>query len=153
MCLHGWTIAGQRICTCTVVPQIIPGDNGSEDLAETVIRRDADAEPPRMGSRRVSARCSRFMSVVNNGFRHMHWHRVMNCVSPPKTRRRPIHGGSNPASMRDTVFGGDTQSMPLTFVGQRCMYRTYGSRVTLVRLPWRNCRGCGIFAGIKNIKG
>ncbi len=24
-----------------------------------------------------------------------------------------IHGGSNPASMRDTVFGGDTQSMPL----------------------------------------
>ena len=46
--------------------------------------------------------------------------RGMNCVSPPKTRREPIHGGSNPASMRDTVFGGDTQSMPLIFVGQQC---------------------------------
>ena len=88
-------------------------------LAETVIRRDADAEPPRMGSRRVSARCLRFMSVVNNGFRHIHWHRDMDCVSPPKTRRRPIRGGSNPASMRDTVFGGDTQSMLLIFVGQQ----------------------------------
>ncbi|MFV9616929.1 MAG: hypothetical protein ACNYZG_13305, partial [Gammaproteobacteria bacterium] len=27
-------------------------------------------EPPRMGSRRVSARCLLFMLVVNNGFRH-----------------------------------------------------------------------------------
>ena len=43
----------------------------------------------------------------------------MDCVSRPKTRRRPIHGGSNPASMRDTVFGVDTQSMPLIFVGQQ----------------------------------
>ncbi len=59
-------------------------------LAETVSRRDADAEPPRMGSRRVSARCFRFMSVVNNGFRRIRWHRDMNCVSPPKTRRRPM---------------------------------------------------------------
>ena len=31
-------------------------------LAETVSRKDADAEPPWMGSRRVSARCYRFMS-------------------------------------------------------------------------------------------
>jgi len=67
-------------------------------LAETVSRRDAGAEPPRMGSRRVSARYFRFMSVVNNRFRGIHWHRDMNSVSPPKTRRRPIHGGSNPAS-------------------------------------------------------
>jgi hypothetical protein len=41
----------------------------------------------------------------------------MNRVSPPKTRREPIHGGSNPASMRDTVFGGDTQSMSLDIIG------------------------------------
>ena len=88
-------------------------------LSETVSRRDADAEPPWMGSRRVSAWCLWFMSAVNNGFRRIHWHRDMNCVSPPKTRRRPIHGGSNPASMRDTVFGGDTQSMPLICVGQQ----------------------------------
>ena len=67
-------------------------------LAETVNRRDADVEPPWMGLRRVSAKCFRFMSVVNNGFRHIQWHRNMNCVSPPKTRRRPIHGCSNPAS-------------------------------------------------------
>ncbi|NOQ69263.1 MAG: hypothetical protein GQ573_04035 [Gammaproteobacteria bacterium] len=40
----------------------------------------------------------------------------MNRVSPPKTRRELIHGGSNPASMRDTVFGGDTQSMSLTIL-------------------------------------
>ena len=86
-------------------------------LAETVSRRDADAEPPRMGSRRVSARCLWFMSVVNNGFGYIHWHRDMNCESPPKTRREPIHGGSNPASMRDTVFGSDSQSMPLILCG------------------------------------
>ena len=67
-------------------------------LTETVIRRDADTEPPRMGSRRVSARCFRFMPIVNNDFKRLHWHRDMNCVLPPKTRRRPIHGGSNPAS-------------------------------------------------------
>ena len=133
--------------------QRYPGDMNRKHLAETVSRRDADAEPPRMGSRHVSARCFRFISAVNYGFRRRHWHRDMNCVSPPKTRRRPIHGGSNPASMRDTFFGGDTQSMPLTFVGQQCMYRTYGSRITLMRLSWRNCRRCGIFAGIKNIKG
>ena len=119
----------------TTVPQIIPGDMDRKQLAETVSRRagilllqnlhfhrpwwsDADAEPPRMGSRRVSLICFRFMSVVNNGFSHIHWHRGMDCVSPPKTRRRPFHGGSNPASMRDTVLGGDTQSMPLIFVGQ-----------------------------------
>ena len=105
-------------------------------LAEAISRRDAGAEPPRMGSRRVSARYFRFMSVINNRFRGIHWHRDMNSVSPPKTRRRPIHGGSNPASdhhgrwkcrfcrskkpaMRDTVFDGDTQSMPLIFVGQQ----------------------------------
>ncbi len=88
-------------------------------LAETVSRMDADAEPPWTGSRRVSARYFRVMSVVNNGFMRIHWHRVMNCVSPPKTRREPIHGGSNPASLRDTVFGDDTQSMPLIFVGQQ----------------------------------
>ena len=82
----------------TAVPQIIPGDMDRKYLAETVIRRDADAEPPRMVSRRVSARCLWFMSVVNNDFWRIHWHRVMHCVSPPKTRRRPIHGGSNPAS-------------------------------------------------------
>ncbi len=88
-------------------------------LAETVSRRDADAEPPRMGSRRVSARCFRFMSVVNNGFSYIHWHRDMNCVSPPKARRRPIHGGSNPASMQGTAFGSDTQSISLIFVEQQ----------------------------------
>ena len=68
---------------------------------------------------RVSAGCFRFISVVNNGYRRIQWQRDMNCVSPPKTRREPIHGGSNPASMRDTVFGRDTQSMPLIFVGQQ----------------------------------
>ena len=88
---------------------------GWKHLAETVSRMDADAEPPRMGSRRVSARCFRFMSVVSNDYRHIHWHRDMNRVSPPKTRREPIRGGSNPASMRDTVFGGDTQSMSLIY--------------------------------------
>jgi hypothetical protein len=83
---------------------------------------DADAEPPWTGSRRVSARCFRFMSVVNNGFSYIHWHRDMTCVSPPKTRREPIRGGSNPASMQGTVFGGDTQVIPLIFVGQQCAY-------------------------------
>ena len=53
----------------TTVPQIIPGDMNWRHLAETVSRRDADAEPPRMGSRRVSARCLQFISVVNNGIR------------------------------------------------------------------------------------
>jgi len=53
------------------------------------------------------------MSVVGNDSRYIHWHQDMDCVSPPKTHREPIHGGSNPASMRDTVFDGDTQSMPL----------------------------------------
>ena len=71
---------------------------------------------------RVSVSCFRFMPVVNNGFSHIHWHRDMNYVSPPKTRRRPIRGGSNPASMRDTVFGGDTQPMPLIFVEQLWLY-------------------------------
>ena len=102
----------------TAVTQIISGDMDRKQLAETVSRMDADAEPPRTGSRRVSVSCFRFMSVVNNGFSHIHWHRDMNCVSSPKTRRRPIRGGSNPASMRDTVLGDDTQSMPLIFVGQ-----------------------------------
>ena len=92
---------------------------GREHLAETVSRMDAAAEPPWTGSRRVSARCSRFMSVVSSGFRHTHWHRDMNRVLPPKTRREPIHGGSNPASMRDTVIGGNTQSMSLIFMGQQ----------------------------------
>jgi hypothetical protein len=41
----------------------------------------------------------------------------MNRVSLPKTRREPIHGGSNPASMQDTVFDGDTQSMSLNIYG------------------------------------
>jgi len=36
-----------------------------EYLTETVIRMDADAEPPWMGSRRVSIRCYRFMSRVH----------------------------------------------------------------------------------------
>ena len=136
-------------------------------LAETVSRRDADAEPPRMGSRRVSARCYRFMSVVNNDFRYIHWHRDMNFASPPKTRRRPIHGGSNPyptttdggsagfsgakTCMWGTVFCGDTKFMPLIFVEQQCMYRMYGSRVTQVQLPWRNCQGRGTFTETKNI--
>ena len=65
----------------TAVPQIIPEKMDRKHLAETVIRRDADAEPPWMGSRRVSARCYRFMSVVNNGFRQVNWHRDMNYVS------------------------------------------------------------------------
>ncbi len=82
---------------------------------------DVAAEPPWMGLRRVSARCLRFMSVVNNAFKQIHWHRDMNCVLPPKTRRKPIHGGSNPASMRDTVFGGNTQPMPLIFVKPKCI--------------------------------
>ena len=99
-------------------------------LAETVSRRDADAEPPRMGSRRVSARCLWFMSVVNNGFGYRHWHRDMNCESPPKTRREPIHGGSNPASMRDTVFGSDSQSMPLILCG------TVVAHPPLILWPW-----------------
>ena len=88
-------------------------------LAETVSHRDVAAEPPWMDLRRVSARCLRFMSVANNAFKQIHWHRDMNCVLPPKTRRKPIHGGSNPASMRDTVFGGNTQPMPLIFVKQK----------------------------------
>ena len=82
------------------------------------------------GLRRVSARHLRFMSVVNNGFRRRHWHRGMNCVSPPNIRRRPTYtdGGSadiagavteeQKPAMRDTIFGGDTQSMSLIFVGQ-----------------------------------
>jgi len=43
----------------------------------------------------------------------------MNRKHLAETRREPIHGGSNPASMRDTVFGGDTQSMSLIFMGQQ----------------------------------
>ena len=43
----------------------------------------------------------------------------MTFVLPPKTRRKPIHGDSNPASMRDTVFGGNTKVMPLIFMGQQ----------------------------------
>ena len=58
----------RSIPVATAVPQIIPGDMDRRHLAETVSRMDADAEPPWMGSRRVSARCLRFMSVVNNGF-------------------------------------------------------------------------------------
>ncbi len=85
-------------CSVTTVLQLISRGMSRRCLAEPVSRRDADVEPPWMGSRRVSARHLRFMSVVNNGFRRRHWHRDMNCVSPPKTRRRPIHGGSNPAS-------------------------------------------------------
>ena len=88
-------------------------------LAETVSRMDADAEPPWTGLRRVSARYLRFMSVVNRGFRGRDWHRDMDRVSPPKSRRKPVHGGSNPASMRDTVFGGDTRSMPLMLLDNR----------------------------------
>ncbi len=103
-------------------------------LAETVSRMDADAEPPWTGSRRVSARCHRFMSVVNNGFMRIHWHRDMDCVSPPKTRHEPIHGGSNPASLRDTVFGGDTQSMPLIFMRQQCLKRCRHERRAAILL-------------------
>ncbi len=47
--------------------------------------------PPWTGSRRVSARCHRFMSVVNNGFMRIHWHRDMDCVSPLKTRHIPTY--------------------------------------------------------------
>ena len=65
----------------TSVPQILSRDMDWRYLAETVSRRDADAEPPWTGSRRVSARYLRFMSVVNKGFRHRHWYRDMNCVS------------------------------------------------------------------------
>ena len=68
------------------------------------------------------------MSVVNKGFRRTDWHRDMNRVLPPKTRREPIHGGSNPASMRDTVFGGNTQSMPLMLLDNRDLkHKTYNS--------------------------
>jgi hypothetical protein len=62
-----------------------------KQLTETVSRKDADAEPPRMGSRRVLASCFRFMSFVNNGFSYLHWHRDMTCVSPPKTRRKTTY--------------------------------------------------------------
>ena len=68
-----------NLVSFTTVPQIIPGDMDRKQLAETVSRRDADAEPPRTGSRRVPVSCFRFMSVVNNGFSHIHWHRGMNC--------------------------------------------------------------------------
>jgi len=54
-------------------------------LAETVSRRDADAEPPWMGSRRVSARCFRFMSVVGNGFREDLAPRPESCVTAKDT--------------------------------------------------------------------
>ena len=70
----------------TAVPQIIFRDMDWKHLAETVSRRDADAEPPWTGSRRVSARCFRFMSVVNNGFRQIHWHRDKKLCIPTRDR-------------------------------------------------------------------
>ncbi len=60
---------------------LLSRDMNRRYLAETVSRRDADAEPPWTGSRRVSARHLRFISVVNKVFRHRHWYRDMNYVS------------------------------------------------------------------------
>ena len=67
--------------TATAAPKVIPEDMDRKYLAETVSRRDAAAEPPWRGSRRVSARCLRFMSVVNNGFMRIHCYRDIQAMS------------------------------------------------------------------------
>ena len=93
-------------------------------LAETVSRRDADVEPPRMGSRRVSARCFRLMSVVNNGFSYIHWHRDMNCVSPSKTRPMLIKLG--PSVGARTPHPTTTDGGSAGFAGAKTCHAGYG---------------------------
>jgi hypothetical protein len=64
----------------TTVPLIVSINMNRKYLVETVSRRDVAAEPPWKGSRRVSTRYFRFISVINNGFRYRHWHRDLDCI-------------------------------------------------------------------------